>query len=353
MAGRPSHSLRIAFERRRHRRGFVTFAGARHGHSRPDAALPLLGKIVAIILVLSLLSIALESCPASSPSAGTIARGRGDVAANLASSQTVLGPIPRHCTELGCGQGRGRERKAVTERRSWKLAAAPASLDVAAEVALEPRYRGIFKVNGYVMKANLAATWPDGSALRPKAEHAGSRLSCEPPQVLLSLGDSRGVRSATVRVDGSEAVVLPGTGHPAHGRGFHVAVSDAFADASRPLSVLMSIELVGTGELAFAPVGESTRVALASDWPASSFAGRFLPLERTVDESLSRPLGWVAGVNAQEAAAGAAACAWQCPRRRAARRAPGLRKTFGVSFIDPVSAHAERSGLKYGLLFIA
>ena len=53
----------------------------------------------------------------------------------------------------------------------------------------------------------------------------------------------------------------------------------------------MAIELVGTGELAFAPVGESTRVELASDWPHPSFAGRFLPLERTVErDRLSRHL---------------------------------------------------------------
>ena len=114
----------------------------------------------------------------------------------------------------------------------------------------------------------------------PQAEHAGSRLSCEPPQLLLALGDSRGVRSAAVRVDGSEVAVLPGTGHPAHGRGFHVALDDAYAGSARPLSVQMAIELVGTGDLAFAPVGESTRVELASDWPHPSFAGRFLPLER-------------------------------------------------------------------------
>ena len=328
----------------------------------PTPRFPLLGKIVAIVLVLLALTLALQTVSGIvAEREGRLREAEASVAASLAASQTVLGPLlQRDCTESwDAVQGEGKDRKVVTERRSWKLAAAPASLDVAAQVALEPRYRGIFKVNGYVMKATLAAAWPDGSALSPKAEHAGSRLSCEPPQVLLALGDSRGVRSATVRVDGSEAAVLPGTGHPAHGRGFRVAVNDAFAGASKPLSVQLAIELVGTGDLAFAPVGESTRVVLASDWPHPSFAGRFLPLERTVDDSGFRAtwkLNSLATTAPQEAAAGAAACAFgnvpaDAPPGRERRACV---ETFGVSFIDPVNGYTlSDRATKYGLLFIA
>ena len=37
------------------------------------------------------------------------------------------------------------------------------SLEVKGDVAIEPRYRGIFKVNGYVLKARLRAGWNDGA----------------------------------------------------------------------------------------------------------------------------------------------------------------------------------------------
>ena len=328
--------------------------------SAPTPRFPLLGKIVAIVFVLLALIIALEAVSGIvAEREGRLREAEASVAASLASGQTVLGPIlQRDCTETWeAVQGEGKERKLVTERRSWKLAAAPSDLDIAAQVALEPRHRGIFKVNGYVMKATLAATWPDGSALVPKAEHVGSRLHCQPPQVLLALGDSRGVRSATVRVEGREAVVLPGTGHPAHGRGFHVAVDEAHA--SKALSVQMTIELVGTGDLAFAPVGESTRVALASDWPHPSFAGRFLPLERTVGDAGFRAtwkLNALATTAPQEAAAGASACGFgnapvDAPPGRESGRCV---ETFGVSFIDPVSGYTlSDRATKYGVLFIA
>jgi inner membrane protein len=328
----------------------------------PPPRFPLLGKVAAIAAVLVALTLALEAVSGIvHEREGRLREAESSVAASLAASQTLLGPIvQRDCTETWeAVQGEGKDRKVVTERRSWKLAAAPASLDVAAQVALEPRYRGIFKVNGYVVKGTLAANWADGGALVPRAEHAGSRLRCDAPQVLLALGDARGVRSATVRVDGKDAAVLPGTGHAAHPRGFHVAIDDAWAGAARPLAVQVAIELVGTGDLAFAPVGETTRVTLASDWPHPSFAGRFLPVERTVDDSGFRAtwkLNALATTAPQEAAAGAAACAFgNAPADAPPGRERGACvETFGVAFIDPVSGYTlSDRATKYGLLFIA
>jgi inner membrane protein len=254
----------------------------------PTSRFPLLGKAAAIGLVLLALTLALEAVSGIvHEREGRLREAEASVAASLAGSQTVLGPLlQRDCSETWeAVQGEGKDRKVVTERRTWKLAAAPADLDVSAQVALEPRYRGIFKVNGYVMKATLAATWPDGGALVPRAEHAGSRVRCDAPQVLLALGDTRGVRGASVQVDGGDAAVCRAPGIASHPRGLHAAVDEAWAGAARPLAVRMAIELVGTGDLALAPVGESTRVALALGLAASVVRGRFLPLERTVDDT--------------------------------------------------------------------
>ena len=136
-------------------------------------------------------------------------------------------------------------------------------------------------------------------------------------------------------------------------------MADAYAGSAKPLSVQIAIELVGTGELAFAPVGESTRVTLTSDWPHPSFAGRFLPLERTVDDtgfSAAWKLNALATTAPQEAAAGSPACAFgDAPADAPAGRQQGrCIETFGVSFIDPVSTYTlSDRATKYGLLFIA
>ncbi len=323
---------------------------------------PLLAKAAALAAVLLALMLALGAVSGVvAERAGRLREAEASVAASLASSQTLLGPIlERDCVESWeAVQGEGKDRKTVTERRVQKLAATPAALDIDARVAIEPRHRGIFKVNGYVMQATLAAQWKDGAALVPAVEHPGSRMQCDAPKVFVALGDSRGVRTALVRVDGAAAAVLPGTDHDAHPRGFHVDVAEAYAGSSHPLAVQMTLEIVGTGDLSFAPVGDATHVALASNWPHPSFSGRFLPLESEVRDDGFRAqwkLNALATSAPQEAASGAPACVFgdTPPDLPAARARARCVETFGVAFIDPVSPYTlSDRATKYGLLFIA
>lgn len=326
---------------------------------------PLLGKSAALAGVVIALSLALNTVSGIvAEREGRLREAERSVAASLASAQTVLGPvIERDCSESWeATQGEGKDRKTVTERRQFKLSATPVSLDVKGEVAIEPRYRGIFKVNGYVLKARLVAAWNDGATLVPEAEHPASRLHCDAPVMFVALGDSRGVRSAAMQIDGAVVPVLPGTQHAAHPRGFHADVAESFAGARRPLHAEVDVELVGTGELAFAPVGDSTRVVLASDWPHPSFAGRFLPIDRQVGEtgfSARWQLNSLATTAPQAAAVGAPACRLHdgvvddvSPPADGRRQT--CVETFGVAFMDPVSPYvlADRA-TKYGLLFIA
>jgi inner membrane protein len=271
--------------------------------------------------------------------------------------------VARECSEAWESvQGEGKDRKTVTEQRHFTLSAMPASLEVHGNVALEPRHRGIFKVNGYVLKARLVAAWNDGATLVPHAEHPGSRLQCAAPVMFVALGDSRGVRSAAMQIDGTAVPVLAGTGHGAHPRGFHADVAESFAGARRPLRAEVGVEVVGTGELALAPAAGTTRVTLASDWPHPSFAGRFLPLERQVGEAgftARWQLNDLATTAPQALAAGAPACRLQeggldDSSAGEERRRPPCVETFDVAFMDPVSPYVlSDRATKYGLLFIA
>ena len=326
---------------------------------------PLLGKTVALFAVVVALMLALQTVSGIvAEREGRLREAERSVADSLASAQTLVGPlIQRDCSEAWeTTQGEGKDRKTVTERRTFKLSATPATLDVKGDVAIEPRYRGIFKVNGYVLKARLVAGWNDGLPLVPEAQHAGSRLHCDAPVMFVALGDSRGVRSAAMHIDGAVVPVLAGTQHAAHPRGFHADVADSFAGARRALRAEIGLELVGTGELAFAPVGDSTRVAIASDWPHPSFAGRFLPIERQVGDtgfSARWQLNALATTAPQAALAGAPACRLyatagdEVSPHADGRRTPCL-ELFGVAFMDPVSPYVLTDrATKYGLLFIA
>ena len=238
---------------------------------------PLLGKALAVGGVLVALTLALNRVGGIvTEREGRLREAERSVADSLASQQVLLGPVLlRRCDESWTSeQGEGKDRKTITERRDFTLTAAPATLDVSAKAAIETRHRGIFKVNGYAMKAILQARWADLAALEPTAQHTGGKLRCDAPVVFVAVGDARGIRNATISVGGATLTVLPGTEHASHPRGFHAVIPAAGQAAGSGLQAEVALDLVGTGDLAFAPVAGTTRVDLASDWPHPSFAGR-------------------------------------------------------------------------------
>jgi inner membrane protein len=321
---------------------------------------PLLGKTLAVGGVLFALTLALQSISAIvSEREGRLHEAERSVADSLASQQSLLGPVLlRRCDETwvaeqGEGKETGKSGKLVTERRDFSLAATPATLDVSAKAAIETRYRGIFKVNGYSMKATMKARWADLAALEPVAQHAGGKLRCEAPVMFVAVGDARGIRVATISVGGAALPVLPGTEHASHPRGFHAVLPAATQAAGGVLLAEVALDLVGTGDLAFAPVGDTTTVALASDWPHPSFGGRFLPNERSVSAqgfTANWQLSALATSAPQELLNGGAVCGLNGASEGKSR----CIETFGVAFIDPVSAYVlSDRATKYGLLFIA
>ena len=322
---------------------------------------PLLGKTLAVGGVLIALTLALQSIGAIvSEREGRLHEAERSVADSLASQQSLLGPVLlRRCDETWTveqseGKEHGKSGKLVTEKRDFALAATPATLDVSAKAAIETRHRGIFKVNGYGMHATLKARWADLAALEPTAQHAGGKLRCDAPLMFVSVGDARGIRVATISVSGTALPVLPGTEHASHPRGFHAVIPAAIQSAGGVLQAEVALDLVGTGDLAFAPVADTTTVALASDWPHPSFAGRFLPNEREVTAtgfSARWQLSALATSAPQELINGAGVCGLG---GNAADGKARCIETFGVAFIDPVSAYVlSDRATKYGLLFIA
>ncbi len=90
------------------------------------------------------------------------------VANSLAGSQTLLGPVlTRTCTETWVTlkeDDKGHQRAtAETETHVLRLPATQVQVD--AEVGVSARHRGMFKVNGYGVKADVQASWADLGAL--------------------------------------------------------------------------------------------------------------------------------------------------------------------------------------------
>lgn len=303
---------------------------------------PLLGKVVSLgIVVLALLTALNMMSGIVAERQARLREAQSSVSDSLASQQRLVGPmLQRRCEEAwGTTIGEGKDRKTQTERRQFVLATTPKSLDIDATAVLEPRYRGIFKVNGYALKVNLTAQWPDLGALQPKAEQARSRLSCDAPVLFVAVGDARGLRHVALRIQGEPIDVLPGTPRKHLVQGFHATAPAGVVASGAPVNAELVLELVGTEGLSIAPVGDITRVLLTSDWPHPSFQGRFLPNTREVG-----PQGFKASWQLN-------ALATSAPREALAD-AEQI-ESFGVAFIDPVNPYVlSDRATKYGMLFI-
>lgn len=289
-----------------------------------------------------------------------------NVADSLAASQVLMGPVlARRCTETWpVEQREGPVLKVLTERRDFRLVLAPQTLQVDGGARMAPRYRGLFKVNGYEMSGKIDAQWADLKGLEAVSEHAGGQVSCDAPVVSMVLGDARGLRTVRVKAQGQTLGVSPGSANPVQRKGFHAAVPMALVAAPGPFRVTLALELAGTQALAFAPVADSTEVTLRSEWPHPSFGGQFLPTERKVS-SQGFQASWrmtsLATSAQQELVKGASLCppGAVMSSRMEESAAPGQPsngciETFNVSFMDPVNPYvlSDRAS-KYGLLFIA
>jgi len=303
---------------------------------------PLLGKLAALAAVLVGLMVALgQVVGIVKEREGRLHEAQASVAASLAAQQHLIGPfLQRRCEETWFDQlVDGKEVRRIQQRREFQLVAAPRQLDIDAIATLEPRYRGLFKVNGYVLKADLAAQWASLDALQPKAEHAASQLRCDEAVVVVALGDARGIRHVQVKTGSATLDARPGTPRSKLPHGFHAVVPPDVFNAGAPFAVQVRAELVGTQAVAIAPVGEQTQVRLRSDWPHPSFQGRFLPVERAVTEG---------GFDARWRISALASSA-----PRDVRTDTADVESFSVSFVDPVNAYVlSDRATKYGMLFV-
>ncbi len=331
---------------------------------------PLLSKLLGIGLVAVLLSLLLarigflvdERSARQEEAVRSVQRAS-------AGEQTLIGPLlQRQCTEEWTA--RDDNGKTHAERRTYAVVASPSVLDVSGDLTTEARYRGLFKVNGYVTRLTLEVQWRDGAgALAAQAEHPGGRVSCQAPTVMLALGDVRGVRAAKVQTvatsasAATELVVRPGTGHDIYTQGWHV-VAPVTAGSAVPLHLNVTLELAGTARLALVPVAEDTRWRLQANWPHPSFGGRFLPVEREINAqgfSARWRVSALASSASTEVRKAQALCAGPSPSRYAAPGEEGdapaptdnCLDTLTVTFIDPVNPYmlSDRA-IKYGLLFI-
>ena len=159
----------------------------------------------------------------------------------------------------------------------------PDSLDITGKLFPEKRYRGIYETILYNARVDLA-----GSFSAPLIEQLGVRPEDVIwPGALITVGisDMRGIKDELRATFAGDSLTMnPGL------KSDDVFPSGVSAGISWPkksdiYSFKFSLNLNGSQQISFLPLGKITKVEAASDWPDPSFTGAYLPYERNIDKN--------------------------------------------------------------------
>ncbi|MDM3872474.1 cell envelope integrity protein CreD [Porticoccus sp. W117] len=236
-------------------------------------------------------------------------------------------------------------------RRVWR--GYPQQLQMSGEMAVEPRYRGIFAAQVYHLNSTLSGHW-QMPGLDQLPARDGSNITVDRVQVSLLVNDRKGFLNQpqlTLSAGGNQAkpqklVFKPGSGLAGWDAGVHTDLPLLLPGKEASWQFDINLMLQGTSRFALVPLADNNQLALAGDWPHPSFDGQFLPLARAVENNQ---------FNAE----------WQVTAMASSAQSElnrGLKEenlylsniqNMGVSLINPVSVYSNTDrALKYGFLFV-
>jgi inner membrane protein len=224
----------------------------------------------------------------------------------------------------------------ITDR---EFAVPPESLKITGHVAARTLKRGLYEALVYDAKLTLSA----GFKVDIGALADDSRVTLKQAFVAIGIADVRGIRSSpTLTWQKVPLQVQPGNDYELIGNGVHAPLADLDPKRKASYALTLTLDLIGTEQLHFSPVGKETRVALTADWPHPSFGGRMLPSSREVRSD---------GFSAQWRTT------WFATNMDRAFKAADAKalfaQDFGVRFIQPVNPYQQtKRATDYGILFV-
>ncbi len=222
----------------------------------------------------------------------------------------------------------------------------PSDLKIDAAIAPKRLHRGIYEAVVYSGRLNLSGEFPapDWESLKIEAKD----VLWNDAVLTLAIPDLRGAKGAlAVEFGGRSLVMLPGAKIPGYPSGAHVQVADAAAGGKK-LGFSLAVDLNGSRNIQFAPLGIRNLVTIQSAWPDPKFQGSFLPSERELSRD-GFSAKWDVSYYGRNYPQSATERGGGKPD--AATITPSL---FGVEFLSSIDSYrnVERSA-KYGILFIA
>jgi inner membrane protein len=176
-------------------------------------------------------------------------------------------------------------REVAKSRTVWReLFVAPSKVTLDSVVNPQRRQRSIYDAVVYDTVVNGQATFALPTDL-PRYGVTLDRLVFDRAEIRFGLSDARGVAANNkVVVNDVPLVLQPGNGLAATNKSGFFAWFDGTPLRSGAIKTDFSFGFRGNASLTLAPKAGETIWKLKSSWPSPSFAGGFLPSERTVSD---------------------------------------------------------------------
>ena len=219
----------------------------------------------------------------------------------------------------------------------------PESLELRMDTRHQMRRRGIFEAP--MFDVDVAATGRFAPLDLAQLRSRFGDLQLQRATLAVGVSDPRGVREAALTwTTGDMRETAIDLSASANNGLVEPGLFGALAQPQDGGRFSFTLALRGAKRLSAVPVGDRTRIEIASTWPHPSFDGRFLPDRHDV-----RRDGFDASWSTLDLARG-------LPRIAAVRPAQGdlfADKDLGFSIVEPVNLYASvNRSVKYGVLFV-
>lgn len=214
----------------------------------------------------------------------------------------------------------------------------PENLQINGEIKTEKRNKSIYQAVVYNSTLNLSGDFviPD---INP-----GTKFEILYDEAYFSLGisDNRGLKgNISIKTDSVEKEAIPGIRDNDLFLSGITFPAEHFTKAKKT-GFLISMNLSGSENMNFIPLGKITKVDLRSSWNSPGFIGNFLPVSRKIDDAGFTASWLVTNLNRN------------FPQVWVGNDYDVLKDAFGVDFVL-MADHYQKSlrSAKYGILFIA
>ncbi len=206
-----------------------------------------------------------------------------EVSSKWANSQLVSGPIITIPVEYEYWQEKPDEAggSIVTVQDYYYLL--PSTLNIKGKVEPTKLKRGIYEVVVYDSKMAVSGTFD----INVKPTQSGlKKIKWEEAFITIGISDLRGIKKNVI-FNWNENIleVQSGSNIPALiPSGITLGVTGLEAMNKASINFMFDLDLQGSYNLSFMPLGSNTNVILESSWSSPSFNGNFIPDEREVTE---------------------------------------------------------------------